>query len=85
MRGQGFRARVSGVSIRSVTFMLDGHSIGTARAAPFEILVRGKHGIHRLRPHVSFTDATRPRNIGFRFRTCAPAARRIARPPRFTG
>jgi len=82
---KGFRARVTGVSIRRVIFLLDGHSIGTVGVAPFQIVVRGNRGIHRLSARVSFTDGSRMRNISFRFRTCAPAARRVARPPRFTG
>jgi trans-2-enoyl-CoA reductase len=81
----GFRAVVSGVAVRSVAFRLDGHSIRTVRAAPFEIVVRGAHGVHKLSARVSFTDGTRARSVGFRFRTCAPAARRVVRQPRFTG
>jgi hypothetical protein len=82
----GFRVGVSGVLIRRVNFLVDGHSIGVARKAPFQIVVRGRPGgVHKLIARVAFTDGSPLRNIGFRYRTCAPAARRVTPPPRFTG
>jgi hypothetical protein len=82
----GFRVGVSGVLIRRVNFLVDGHSIGVARKSPFQIVVRGRPGgVHKLIARVAFTDGSPLRNIGFRYRTCAPAARRVTPPPRFTG
>ncbi|PZR66937.1 MAG: sortase [Solirubrobacterales bacterium] len=81
-----FRALVSGLFIRRVTFMLDGHSIGTLSGKPpFEVLVRSLGGIHKLSARVSFTDGTRSRDISFRFRACAQKTRPTPHPPRFTG
>lgn len=80
-----FRALVSGLFIRSVNFLLDGRSIGIQSQAPFAVLVHLHRGIHKLRAHVSFTDGTRPRDISFRFRACAEAARPAPASPKFTG
>jgi len=77
-----FRASVSGHFIRRVTFLLDGRSVRTVSRAPFQVLIRSIGGIHTLRARVSFTDGTPTRNINFRFRECAQAARRL---PRVTG
>ena len=77
-----FRASVSGLFIRRVTFLLDGRSVRTVSRAPFQVLIRGLGGIHRLRARVFFTDGTPTRNINFRFRECAQAARTL---PAVTG
>ncbi|MDX6719015.1 MAG: hypothetical protein QOJ63_1269 [Solirubrobacteraceae bacterium] len=81
----GFRAGVSGLFIRSVTFLVDGRSIGTVRTTPFEVLVHGGDGIHKLIARVSFTDGSPLRNISFRYRTCSKGGGPVVRPPRFTG
>lgn len=72
-----FRASVTGRFIRRVTFLLDGRRVRTVSRAPFQVLIRALGGIHRLRARVSFTDGTPTRNINFRFRECAQAARRL--------
>ncbi len=77
-----FRAIVSGVNIRRVTFWVDGHWVNTQDRAPFAATIRLHRGTHKLRARVTFTDATRPRNIGFRFKPCAQAKRAT---PAFTG
>jgi hypothetical protein len=79
-----FRATVQGVYIRSVTFLIDGRRIGSRSKAPFAATIDVRRGRHKLRAHVSFTDGTRARDLGFRFKPCAQQTRR-ARPPRFTG
>ena len=68
---------MSGHLIRTVTFLLDGRRVRTVNRAPFQVMIRSLGGIHRLRAHVSFTDATPTRNINFRFRECAQAVRRL--------
>jgi hypothetical protein len=87
----GFRATVTGLHIRRVTFSLDGRSLATRSTAPFTVSVPRRPGVHRLGARVTFTDATRPANLAFRYRACAAAGRtvsghppRVAVPP-FTG
>jgi hypothetical protein len=80
-----FRAVVSGLFIRKVTFLLDGHEVGTATKAPFAMRIRTDAGMHKLTARVSFTDGTRTRTLGFRWRKCEPASRRVAAAPAFTG
>lgn len=83
-----FNAVVVGHLIREVAFSLDGRGIGTDRTAPFEATVHARPGIHTLRAHVTFTDATSARGLSLRFRACAAKARhhpRHRRSPRFTG
>ncbi len=77
-----FRAIVTGVNIRRVNFLVDGRSVTIQDRAPFAATVRMHRGTHKLRAHVSFTDGTRARDISFRFRPCAQAARPA---PAFTG
>jgi ice-binding like protein len=79
-----FRATVQGMFIRSVTFLIDGRRIGSRSKAPFAATIDVRRGRHKLRAHVSFTDGTRARDLGFHFKPCAQQARRV-RPPRFTG
>jgi hypothetical protein len=73
---------VTGVHIRRVNFLLDGRSVTIQDRAPFAAMIRLHRGTHRLVAHVKFSDGTRARSIGFRFRPCAQAARRA---PSFTG
>jgi hypothetical protein len=82
--GNRFRAVVKGLFIRKVTFVLDGRSLGTASKAPFAMFIRSDAGMHKLTARVFFTDGTPTRNLGFRWRVCAPASRRVP-PPAFTG
>lgn len=70
-----FRAAVSGLAIRGVTFFFDGRATRTVSRPPFTFVVRSRGGIHRLRARVSFTDGTPIRTINFRFRVCAQSAR----------
>jgi hypothetical protein len=83
--GGSYRALVTGLFIRKVTFFVDGKSVGSAVTPPFGMLIRSDAGIHKLRARVSFTDGTPTRYLGFRWRTCAPAARSVAQAPAFTG
>jgi hypothetical protein len=80
-----YKAGVKGLFIRKVTFLVDGKSVGTVAKAPFDMLIRSEAGVHKLRARVSFTDGTPVRYLGFRWRTCSPAARRVAPRPVFTG
>ena len=80
-----FRALVKGLFIRKVTFLLDGRRIGSANKAPFAMLIPSGSGVHKLTARVAFTDGTRTRTLGFRWRTCAPVSRRVAPRPKFTG
>ncbi len=77
-----FRAVVTGARIRTVTFFLDGRRVTTQDRAPFGATIRLHRGTHKLRARVNFSDTTRTRNIGFRFRPCAEAKRSA---PSFTG
>ena len=85
---QAFRARVSGRSIASVTFFVDGKKIKTIRGARgmYAIKVhpaRYGFGRHKIVARVEFTAAsqTAPRNLPLTFRRCAQGS--VA--PRFTG
>jgi hypothetical protein len=81
-----FQARVRGVHIRSVDFLIDGDSVAVQRRAPFAATIRLLRGTHKLRAHVAFTDHTPARNITFRFRACTRQTRRISAPvPSFVG
>jgi hypothetical protein len=75
-----FRAVVTGVHIRLVRFFVDGRRVTSQDRAPFAVTIRMHRGNHKLRARVSFSDGTPGRNISFRFRPCARAAR-----PTFTG
>jgi hypothetical protein len=87
--GGNFRAVVTGLFIRRVTFLLDGKKVGSLSGKPpFEVKIRPLGGIHKLRAHVTFTDGTRARDISFRFRTClqsTPSTPSTPRKPPFTG
>jgi hypothetical protein len=85
---QAFRARVSGRSIASVTFFVDGRKIRTIRGqrGVYAIKVRpGRYGFgrHKIVARVEFTAAskTAARRLQLTFRRCAQGA--VA--PRFTG
>jgi hypothetical protein len=80
-----FRAIVRGVHIRSVTFLVDGDDVAIEREPPFAATIRMRRGTHKLRAHVAFTDGTRSRDIGFRFRPCRSQVRRLSPQPSFTG
>ena len=79
----GFRATVRGRHIRSVRFSLDGRRLVTALRSPFSAGVRVlRGGRHWVRARVTFSDATRPRTLRFRYRACTAARRAV---PRFAG
>jgi hypothetical protein len=85
---QAFRARVSGRSIASVTFFLDGRKVKTVsgKRSVYAVKVRpGRLGFgrHKIVARVVFTAAsgTAARNLPLTFRRCAQGA--VA--PRFTG
>jgi hypothetical protein len=84
---QAFRARVSGRSIASVTFYVDGRKIKkVGRGGPFSLKVNPTRyglGRHKLVALVRFTAAsgTKARKLPLTFRRCAQGA--VA--PRFTG
>jgi len=77
-----FRAVVTGEHIRHVRFFVDGRRVTSQDRAPFAATIRIHRGAHKLRARVFFDDGTRARNISFRFRPCAQAARPA---PSFTG
>ena len=77
-----FRAVVTGVRIRSSGSTSTAAASPSQDRAPFAATIRMHRGIHKLRARVSFSDGTRARNVGFRFRPCAPVARST---PSFTG
>lgn len=79
----GFRATVRGRHIRSVRFSLDGRRLVTALRSPFSAGVRVlRGGRHWVRARVTFSDATRPRTVRFRYRACTAARKAV---PRFAG
>jgi len=78
-----FRAVVTGVSIRTVTFLLDGRRVTTQDRAPFGARFHLHRGVHKLRAHVTFTGAARPRDLAFRFRACERETHPAV--PSFTG
>jgi hypothetical protein len=85
---QAFKARVSGRSIASVTFYVDGRKVKTisGKRAAYVLQVRpGRYGFgrHKIVARVQFTAAsgTKARRIPLTFRRCAQGA--VA--PRFTG
>jgi hypothetical protein len=83
---QAFKARVSGRSIESVTFFLDGRKIRTVGRGAFTLTVKPSQlgiGRHRIVALVKFTQRsdTANRRLPLTFRRCAQGA--VA--PRFTG
>jgi hypothetical protein len=80
-----FKAIVGGVHIRSVNFLVDGHSVEIQRVAPFAATIRLHRGTHKLLAHVRFNDGTPSRGVGFRFRACRTQTRRVSPAPSFTG
>jgi hypothetical protein len=83
----GFRAAVTGRSIRRVVFSMGGRVLANRTKSPFQAdLRRPRAGIHTVLARVTFTDATRARTLRLRFRTCAAAiARPVRGPSGFTG
>jgi hypothetical protein len=82
----GFTAQVRGRRIKRVTFSLDGRRISSRRKSPFKVSVKAGPGRHRIGARVTFTDATRAKNMTLRYRACSAAALRPRRgPARFTG
>ena len=83
---EGFRARVRGKLIRRVVFRLDGKRIASRANSPFQVLVNARAGMHRIRAHITFRDATRAKNRVLRYRACAAGVLQPRRgPSRFTG
>lgn len=79
-----FSARVTGRSIETVVFSLDGRRVRTDRTSPFAARISTtKAGKHRVSARVTYKSdsRTRARTVAFSFRRCATAARG----PRFTG
>jgi hypothetical protein len=82
----GFTAQVRGHRIRRVTFSLDGRRISSRAKSPFKVSVKAKPGRHRIGARVTFTDATRAKNMSLRYRACSAAVLQPRRgPARFTG
>jgi len=82
----GFRATVRGQMIKRVGFRLDGKLIAARTRSPFRVFVPAAPGAHRVRAHVTFTDATRAKTLYLRYRACAAGVLRPLRgPSRFTG
>jgi hypothetical protein len=79
-----FSAVVTGRSISSVRFTLDGRTVRTDGSSPFNARIStSRAGTHRVSARVTFTSdsGTRARTLSFGFRRCASAPRG----PRFTG
>lgn len=82
----GFSATVRGKRIARVVFSLDGRRIARRANSPFRVLIPATPGAHRVRAHVTFTDATRAKNMTLRYRACAAQLLEPRRgPSRFTG
>ncbi len=82
----GFRATVHGKRIKHVTFTLDGKAIQSQSKGPYVVFVRARPGAHRVKAHVTFTDATRPKTLALGYRACADAVLKPkAGPSQFTG
>lgn len=82
----GFVATVRGKWIARASFSLDGRPIASRGRAPFRALIPATPGAHRVRVHVTFTDATRAKNMTMRYRACAAQLLQPRRgPSRFTG
>lgn len=82
----GFVATVRGKRIARASFSLDGKPIVSRGRAPFRALIPATPGAHRVRVHVTFTDATRAKNMTMRYRACAAQLLQPRRgPSRFTG
>lgn len=67
-----FRAQVTGIAIRRVTFSRNGRTFATRSRAPYTATVRTARGIHRLRARVTFTNGAAPVTLSLRFRSCGP-------------
>lgn len=67
-----FRAEVTGLAIRRVTFTRDGRTIATRNRAPYAVTVNTARGVHRLRARVTFTNGAAPVSLSLRFRSCGP-------------
>jgi hypothetical protein len=79
-----FSARVTGRSIETVVFSLDGRRVRTDRSSPFAARISTtRAGTHRVSARVTFTSdsGTRARTVAFSYRRCTAAVRG----PRFTG
>ncbi len=82
----GFRATVRGHLIQRVVFRLDGKRIASRVNSPFRVLVHAGAGMHRVRAHITFRDATRARNATLRYRACSAAQLQPRQgPSSFTG
>jgi ice-binding like protein len=82
----GFSATVRGKRIERAVFSLDGRRIASRGNSPFRVLIPATPGAHRVRAHVTFTDATRAKNMTLRYRACAAQLLEPRRgPSRFTG
>ena len=82
----GFSATVRGKRIERAVFSLDGRRIASRRNSPFRVMIPATPGAHRVRAHVTFTDATRAKNMTLRYRACAAQLLEPRRgPSRFTG
>lgn len=83
---EGFRASVRGRRIERVVFSLDGARIASRGRSPFVVSVHAGAGNHNVRAHVTFTDATRAKNMTLRYVACAAAVLQPRRgPSQFTG
>lgn len=82
----GFSATVRGKRIERAVFSLDGKRIASRGNSPFRVMIPATPGAHRVRAHVTFTDATRAKNMTLRYRACAAQLLEPRRgPSRFTG
>ena len=82
----GFSATVRGNRIERAVFSLDGKRIASRGSSPFRVLIPATPGAHRVRAHVTFTDATRAKNMTLRYRACAAQLLQPRRgPSRYTG
>ena len=73
--------------IKRVVFTIAGKRIATRTGPRYRVYVRpsvGRRGV--LRAHVTFTDATRAKNLTYSYRACAAAVLRpVQGPSQFTG
>lgn len=67
---RNFRAVVSGLRIRRVTFRLDGQVVAVRTRSPFAADISAGSGLHTIRARVRFTDSTPTANLRFRYRAC---------------
>lgn len=78
---RSFSVRVTGRSIKHVSFFLDGKKVRVDKKGPFaHRMGSSKAGIHRVSARVKFLrgSGSKARTLSFRFKRCAP-------PVRFTG